>query len=79
MLYLVIIGIGISVDNVEAVFNIVGAISATSISMLMPAYFYFALVIKKKKPLKIIFYLAIIMFVIMVPFGIFAVVAQYVK
>jgi len=67
------------VDDVESVFNIIGAICSTSLGMLMPAYFYFGLVLKKKKPLKCIFYLAILMFAIMVPFAIFAVVAQYIK
>jgi len=47
--------------------------------MLLPAFFYFILVIKKKKPKNIIFYLAIGMFIIMIPFAIFAVVAQNVN
>jgi hypothetical protein len=78
IIYLIIIGVGISVEDVESVFNLVGAVCSSSIGMLLPAYFYFMLVIKKKTAKSTIFYAAIGMFIIMVPFAIFAVVAQYV-
>lgn len=79
IIYLAIIGIGISVDSVEAVFNIVGAVCSTSIGMILPAYFYFILIVKKNKKFSLIFYLAILMFAVTIPFAIFAVVSQYIK
>jgi amino acid permease len=79
LLYTVIVSIGISVDSVEAVFNIVGSVCSTSIGLILPQYFYFQLVIKKKKPLGIVFYLSVIVFSVMIPFAVFAVVSQYIK
>jgi amino acid permease len=75
----VIVGIGISVDDIEVVFNFIGAICSTTIAILLPCFFYFMLIIKKNKPRNIKFYISITFFVIMVPFAIFSVVAQYTK
>lgn len=47
--------------------------------MLLPCFFYFMLVIKKKKEKKFTFYLSLVIFSIMAPFAVFAVVAQYTK
>lgn len=78
-IFLIILGIGISVDDIEVVFNFIGAICSTSIGVLLPCFFYFMLVIKKKKERKITFYISLVIFGIMAPFAIFAVVAQYTK
>jgi hypothetical protein len=69
--------VGILVEDIELVFNGIGAICSSSIGMLLPTYFYFTLVIKNKQKRNSNFYLAIGMFVVMVPFAIFAVIAQY--
>jgi hypothetical protein len=74
----VIVAIGVSVDDIEIVFNLIGAISATSIGVLLPCFFYFMLVIKKNKARNVKFYLSIGVFLIMAPFAIFSIVANYV-
>lgn len=75
-IYLVIVGIGVAVDDIEVVFNIVGAICSTSIGVLLPCLFYFVLVNKKSKPKSWKYYLSYVMFIIMAPFAIFSIVAH---
>lgn len=60
-------------------FNIIGAICSTSISVLLPCFFYFILVIKKNKKRNIKFYISVVVFCIMAPFALFSVVAKYVE
>jgi amino acid permease len=36
----VTVGLAMALDDIEVVFNAVGAICATSIGMLLPCYFY---------------------------------------
>ena len=43
ILYLIAVGLAIGVDSLEAVFNIIGAISSNSIGILLPCFFYFKL------------------------------------
>jgi amino acid permease len=73
----VIIGVGISVDNIEAVFNVVGAICSNSIGILLPCFFYFMLVSKKGKPKTWKYYLTWFIFIIIAPYAIFSIVANY--
>lgn len=70
--------IGVLVDNIEAVFNFIGAVCSTSIGILLPCYFYFTLIIKKKKERTYLFYLTIFIFAGTVPLAIFSIVAQYI-
>jgi amino acid permease len=74
----VIVGIGISVDDIEVVFNIIGAVCSTSIGALFPCFFYFKLVDKKRKTKRLLYYITIFVFMVMLPFAIFSVVAKYV-
>ena len=78
-IFFVIVGVGLSVDNIEMVFNFIGAVCSTSIAILLPCFFYFMLIIKKEKKRNINFYASIVIFSIMLPFALFAVVAQYTK
>lgn len=71
-------GVGISVDDIEVVFNFIGAICSSSIGVLLPCAFYFLLVQKKRKLKKMTYFISLGVFMIMLPFAIFSVVAKYV-
>ena len=74
-----IVGVAMAVDDIEAVFNVIGSICSSSIGFLLPTFFYFKLVDKRKKARTIKYYVSIVIFAIMGPFAIFSVVAHYVK
>lgn len=67
------------VDDIEAVFNVVGAICSTSIGVLLPTFYYFMLVRKRKRPFTVKYYVAVVIFVVMAPYSLFSIVAHYVK
>lgn len=67
----------IFVDNIQDALNVVGAISSNLISFIYPGLFYIMLIRIKKKPKKIHYFIAIAVVVVFVPFGIFAVVTQF--
>jgi hypothetical protein len=73
----VIVGVGISMDDIEVVFNFIGAICSSSIGVLLPCAFYFLLVHKKRKPKKFTYFISLVAFMVMLPFAIFSVVAKY--
>lgn len=62
-------------DDIEVVFNAIGAICSTSIALLLPCYFYIRLVKIKEQPINIKYYLSIIIFAIMAPYAIFSIIA----
>ena len=67
--------VAVLVSNIEAVFNIVGAVCSNSIGVLLPCLFYFMLVHKKKKSKGIKYYLTIVIFVVMLPYALFSIIA----
>ena len=77
ILYLVVITIAILVDDIEDIFNLVGAIAANALSFILPSLFYVMLVKKKSKKVRIQFYAAQMCFIFFIPFGIFAVVSKF--
>ena len=74
-----IILVGILADDIEAVFNIVGAICATSIGALFPMYFYVSLIKKKHKPKKLLYYLSIVLGFMLAPYAIFSIIAKFIS
>ena len=78
-IYLVIVGVALGVDDIEAVFNVIGAICSSSIGILLPCYFYFMLVIKKRQRRTLKYYVAVAVFAVMAPYSLFSVVALYVN
>ena len=68
--------LGALLDDIATVFNILGAIASSSICLILPSFFYVALIRKYNKPKKTQYYLAMAMFIFFVPFGIFAVFAN---
>ena len=79
MLYLIAIGVAMAVDDIEDVFNIVGAVAANAISFIFPSLFYITLVKRKKRPVTYRYYLSLAVFVFFIPFGIFAMISNIIK
>lgn len=67
------------VEDIEDVFNVVGAIASNAISFIFPSMFYVFLILKKKKPKKVHYYISFALFVFFIPFGIFSVVSKFLK
>lgn len=78
LLFLIIVGIAVAVDNIEDVFSVVGSIASNAISFIFPSMFYFFLVKKKNKTRKVHFYIAGVIFIFFIPFGIFSMVTKIV-
>ena len=74
-----IVGVAILLDNIEVVFNAAGAICAASIAILLPCFFYFRLIVIRKQPKNIKYYLSILIFVVMIPYSLFSIVALYIN
>ena len=76
ILYAVAIGVSIAVDDIEDVFNIVGAVASNAISFIFPGLFYWMMIKRKNKEENIRYYLSIFIVCFFIPFGIFAVVSN---
>jgi amino acid permease len=74
----VIVLIAMFVENIESVFNLVGAISCSAQGILFPLYFYLRLTQMKGKKKKGVYYVSMVVLAVMVPFSIFAVIALYI-
>jgi amino acid permease len=72
------IGIAVGVDNIEAVFNVLGAICSSSICLLLPCFFYCKLILKLKQKKTIKYYLSWVMMLVMTPYALFSIVSMYV-
>ena len=75
--FAVIIGIAISVDDIEIVFNFIGAIASNAIGAILPCMFYYLLVKYKGKKITYRYHLAKVLFYFFIPFGIFSVITKY--
>ena len=69
--------VAVTVSSIEAVFNILGAVTGTSLSIFMPGYFYVSQISKKNKEKGLKFYLAWGIMAVMLPYAIFSIVAKY--
>ena len=74
-----IVGVSVGVDNIEAVFNVIGAICSSSIGILLPCFYYFRLIDKKKQPRNIKYYVSFILFLVIAPYALFSIVALYIN
>jgi len=72
-----IVAVGIFINGIQSVINIIGSISSNSIAFILPAPFYFSLVDKRHKKKTLKYYIAKGVFFLFLPFGIFAVVSQF--
>lgn len=77
-IYLAIVGVSVGVDSIESVFNVVGAVCSTSISTLLPCFFYVQLVRLRRQPKTWRFYLSAFIFCTMTPYALFSIIALYV-
>ena len=78
LIYLLTVGVAVGVDDVEVVFNSIGAVCSTSIAILLPCYFYCRLVVLRGQPKTVRFYLSMVVFAVMAPYAIFSVIALHV-
>lgn len=72
------VGIAIGVKNIEDVFNLVGAVASNAIGYIFPCMFYYLLIKYKKKKITPSYYIAAGLFYFFIPFGIFAVITNYI-
>ncbi len=77
LVFAVIIGIAISVDDIEIVFNFIGAIASNAIGAILPCMFYYLLVKYKGKKITWRYHLSKVLFYFFIPFGIFSVITKY--
>lgn len=77
--YLLVMVLGALLENVAIVFSVLGALSSSSICLILPSFFYFALVRKYDKPKRVKYYLAWGMFVFFIIFGVFAVGTKFIN
>ena len=77
-IYAVIILIALLVESIESVFNIIGAICSTSISILLPSFFYVRLIQIRKQPKTLKYYFSIVLFCVMAPYALFSIIALYI-
>ena len=78
VLHIIITILAIVFQDIEDVFNVIGAISASAINFWFPSIFYFQSVKKKRKEKKSTYYMSWALLWFFVPFGIFAVVSNYI-
>jgi amino acid permease len=79
LIYLVVVGVTLGVEDIKPVFNVVGAICSTSIAILLPCFFYFRLIGIKEQPTSLIYYISIVLFCVMAPYAIFSILALYIN
>ena len=75
---MLVLAVGALLDDVAVVFNILGALSSSSMCLILPSFFYFSLVRKYEKPKQAKYYLAWTMFWFFILFGIFAVATNFI-
>ena len=78
ILFSIAIGIAIGVGDIEAVFNLVGAVASNAIGYIFPCMFYYLLVKYKNKKKTYSYYIARTLFYFFIPFGVFSVVSNYI-
>lgn len=79
LVFAVIISIAASLNEVEDVFNICGAIAANGTCFIFPCMFYVMLIRKRNKPKKLKYWMALAGFIFFIPFGVFAVVSMFIS
>ena len=68
----------IFLQNIELVFNFLGAVCETMVAVILPCLFYVMLVNREEQKKKFIYYIAILVLVFIIPYSIFSVIASYV-
>ncbi len=71
--------LAITIGKLGRIFNLVGAIASNSIGFILPTIFYIVLIVKKRRPKRLNFILSWALFATAVPFGIFAVIAEFLQ
>lgn len=76
-LYLISIVIAVAVDDIGAVFNVLGSFPSNWIVFIFPNLFYVKLVQLKKKPKTKKYYISWFLILFFLPFGVFAVITNF--
>jgi amino acid permease len=79
LIFIFIFIISIIVNDIQNVFNVIGAISSNLLGFIFPPMFYIFLIRKKNKPRKMHYHAAWILFILFIPFGIFSVVTKFLE
>jgi amino acid permease len=77
-IYAVIVLASVLLESIESVFNLVGAVCSTSVSIFLPCFFYVKLTDMRKQPRGLKYYFSIVLFAVMAPYALFSIVALYV-
>ena len=77
LIYAVVIGVAMGVDDIEIVYNAIGAICSTSIVVVLPCLFYVRLIKKNNKAKGLRYYSSWILMIVMTPYSIFSIIALY--
>jgi hypothetical protein len=68
-----------AVEDIEVVFNVVGAICSSSTGALLPAFFYVRLIVLKQQRKTWKYYLSASILAVVGPYCLFSIVALYVN
>ena len=68
----------IFLQNIELVFNFLGAVCETMVAIILPCLFYVMLINREEQEKRFIYYFAIFVLAFIIPYSIFSVIASYV-
>lgn len=71
------IAASVVLQNIELVFNFLGAVCESLVSVILPCLFYVMLVRKEEQSKRFIYYLCIFVLILIIPYSIFSVVVSY--
>jgi len=77
-LFATIVVLAVTIGRLGPIFNLVGAIASNSIGFILPTLFYMMLIWRKKRERRVHFRASLILFCTAVPFGIFAVITEFI-
>jgi p-aminobenzoyl-glutamate transporter AbgT len=75
----VIVGVAMGVEDIQAVFNVVGAICSSSTGVLLPVFLYVRLVVVKKQRKTWKYFIGTAVLAVLIPYCLFSVAALYIQ
>lgn len=78
LLYVVMLGASVLLQNIELVFNFLGAVCETMVAIILPCLFYVMLVNKEEQSRGLLYYVAILILLLIIPYSVFSVVVSYI-
>lgn len=77
-LFVTIVALAVTIGRLGPIFNLVGAIASNGIGFILPTLFYMVLIWRKNRAKRIHFWASLVLFCTAIPFGIFAVVTEFI-